>query len=116
MIYFASDEIREFTEFISMPNISPVELYVIPGYDTIETTDGEKGFAVYDLENERIIVPEGLSKEGKEQVLSSIAHEYFHHIEHAQGKAHDEEKAEKFARRMVTAFKFRAVSDSDKRI
>ena len=113
MICLANDEIRKFAKFISKPDVRTVELYVIPGYDVIETPDGEMGFAVYDAETERIIVPEGLTEEDKERVLSSIAHEYFHHIEHTQGKTNNEEAAEDFARRMVSAFKSETVSESD---
>ena len=113
MIYLANDEIRKFAKFISKSDVRAVELYVIPGYDVIETPDGEMGFAVYDTETERIFVPEGLTEDGKERVLASIAHEYFHHIEHTKGKTHNEEEAEDFAQRMVTLFKAQTVSDSD---
>ncbi len=115
MIYLANDEIRKFAKFISKSDVRAVELYVIPGYDVIETPDGEMGFAVYDTETERIFVPEGLTEDGKERVLASIAHEYFHHIEHTKGKTHNEEEAEDFANRMVAAFKSKTMPESDTR-
>jgi hypothetical protein len=109
MILFTSDKIRAFVDFISAADISPVELYVVPGYDTLEITDGEHdetvAFGAYDPENKRIIVPEGITDEDKERVLSTIAHEYFHHIEREMGTNHNEERAEKYAADMVKAFK-----------
>ena len=106
MICFANEEIRNFVEFISKPDISVVELYVIPGYDAVEAPNGQMGFAVYEPEIKRIIVPEGVTREIKDTVLESIAHEYFHHIEHERGKIkHNEAEADDFARRMVSAFK-----------
>lgn len=104
MIYLANDKIRKFVKFISKPDIPAVELYVIPGYDVVETPEGEMGFAVYETETKRIIVPEGVTEEVKEIVLASIAHEYYHHIESVRGEEHDEVKAEEFANSMVSAY------------
>ena len=109
MIVFASDKIRAFVDFISEADISPVELYVIPGYDVIEVPDGAHdstvAFGAYDAENKRIIVPEGITDEDKALVLSTIAHEYYHHIEDSWGWEHDEDKAEEYAAEMVSKFK-----------
>lgn len=109
MIVFCTDEIRRFAAFISEKDVSPVELYVIPGYDALEVNDkihdSTVAFGAYDAENKRIIVPEGITDEDKERVLSTIAHEYFHHIEREMGNEHNEECAEKYAADMVKAFK-----------
>jgi len=109
VIVFANDEIRRFVEWISDKDISPVELYVVPGYDALEVCDAEHdetvAFGVYDPENKRIIVPEGITDEDKAFVLSTIAHEYYHHIEDSWGWEHDDVKAEEYAAEMVSKFK-----------
>lgn len=109
MIVFANEEIRKFVAFISEEKISPVELYIVPGYDMLEITDAKhdavSAFGAYDKDNKRIIVPEGITDEDKERVLSTIAHEYFHHIEEDMGVEHNEESAEAYAADMVKAFK-----------
>ena len=115
MICFANAEIRKFVKFINKPDIPAVELYVIPGYDVIETPEGEMGFAVYETETKRIIVPEGLTEEVKETVLASIAHEYYHHIESVRGEEHDEAKAEEFANNMVATYKAGKCGNRDSR-
>ena len=108
MIVFASDKIREFVDFISDECISPVELYVVPGYDALEVCDAKYdetvAFGAYDPENKRIIVPEGITDEDKERVLSTIAHEYFHHVEREKGLEPNEESAERYAVNMVHDF------------
>lgn len=101
MIKFFNDEIRAFAEFISDPKIAPVELYVIPGYDTIQTPDGEFAFAAYNPDENRIIAAEGVSEELQGEVLHHIAHEYYHHIQHENGVDYDEDDAEKFAKNML---------------
>lgn len=97
MIKFFNDEIRAFAEFISDPKIAPVALYVIPGYDTIQTPDGEFAFAVYSPKENRIIAAEGVSEELQGEVLRHIAHEYYHHIQKCSGDDFDEDEAENFA-------------------
>jgi hypothetical protein len=108
VIVFANDEIRRFVEWISDKDISPVELYVVPGYDALEVCDAEHdetvAFGAYDPENKRIIVPEGITDEDKERVLSTIAHEYFHHVERENGLEPNEESAERYAANMVHDF------------
>lgn len=109
MIVFVNNEIRRFAAFISEKDVSPVELYVVPGYDALEITDvmhdGTVAFGAYDPGNKRIIVPEGITDEDKERVLSTIAHEYYHHIENSWGWEHDEDKAEAYAAEMVSKFR-----------
>ena len=108
MIVFANDKIREFVEFISEADISPVALYVVPGYDALEVCDAEHdetfAFGAYDTENKRIIVPEGITDEDKERILFTIAHEYFHHVERENGLEPNEESAERYAANMVHDF------------
>lgn len=109
MIVFCNDEVRRFAAFISEKDVPPVELYVIPGYDALEVNDkihdSTVAFGAYDAENKRIIVPEGITDEDKALVLSTIAHEYYHHIENSWGWEHDEDKAEEYAAEMVSKFK-----------
>ena len=109
MIVFGNDEIRRFVEFISEKDVPPVELYIIPGYDALEINDAihdsTVAFGAYDPAHKRIIVPEGLTDEDKGLVLSTIAHEYFHHIEAYMGVEHNEDSAEAYAADMVKAFK-----------
>ena len=101
MIQFANEEIRNFVAFISLPDIPSVDLYVVPGFDSIETPDGRMGFACYIEHEYRIVVPEGLNDIDKGLILSSIAHEYYHHIEHCFDAEHNEDKAEEFANKMM---------------
>ena len=96
MINLASNEIREFLTFINNASIPPVELYIIPDYDTIETPEGV-GFACYIKDDNKILVAGGITNEEKSYVLSHIAHEYYHHIEHCLKIEHDENEAEAFA-------------------
>ena len=111
MIVLLNDTIRRFAKFISDKHVSPVELYVVPGYDALEFDDGTDdktvAFGAYDPENKRIIVPEGITDEDKKLILSTIAHEYFHHIEKDGGFPHHEVAAEKYANDMVKAFEER---------
>ena len=109
MIYFASERIRAFIRFISREDIPPVDLFVVPGYDALEINDAihdkTYAFGAYDPDNARIIVPEGITEKDKELVLSTIAHEYFHHIEKATGAEHNEENAEKYAAEKIEQWK-----------
>lgn len=101
MISFFSNEIRAFAEFISDPKYEAVDLYVIPGYDTIQTPDGEFAFAAYNPDENRIIAAEGVSEELQGEVFHHIAHEYYHHIQHERGVDFDEDDAEKFAQNIL---------------
>ena len=98
VIKLSNDKIEKFISFISISDIPPIELYIVPGFDTVETDVGQVGFACYIESENRIIVPEGLTDE---LLFTSIAHEYYHHIEHCIGTEHDEDKAEKFAYEML---------------
>ena len=100
MIKFFNDEVRAFVEFISEPKIPPVELYVVPYYDTIQTSDGEFAFAAYNPKENRIIAAEGVSEEVKDGILHCLAHEYYHHIQKVNGVDFDEDEAENFAQKM----------------
>ena len=100
MIKFFNAEIRAFAEFISDPKISPVELYVVPYYDTIQSPDGEFAFAAYKPDENRIIVAEGVDEEIKSEILHFLAHEYYHHIQKINGDDFDEDEAENFAKSM----------------
>ena len=100
MIKLINDEIRAFTEYISDPKIAPVELYVIPGFDAIQTPDREFASAVYNPKENRIIAAEGVSEELQGEVLRHIAHEYYHHIQKCNGDDFDEDEAEDFAETM----------------
>ena len=104
MIDFATKEIREFVRFIGNVSIPPVELYIIPDYDTIETPDGV-GFACYIKGENKILVAGGITDEEKSYTLSHIAHEYYHHIEHSLSVEHDENEAEAFADEMTALWR-----------
>ena len=101
MIKLINDEIRAFTEYISDPKIAPVELYVIPGFDAIQTPDREFASAVYNPKENRIIAAEGVSEELQGEVLHHIAHEYYHHIQKVNGVDFDEDDAENFAQNIL---------------
>ena len=98
MIEFANKRIRDFVASISNPKIQPIDLYVIPGYDTLELPDGQRAFAVYDRKKNRIIVADN----GTEQALNSIAREYYLYMDNVE---HDEDKAKAYADKMVEKWK-----------
>lgn len=83
MIKLSNDKIENFVSFISISDIPSVELYIVPGFDTVETDDGQVGFACYVEGENRIIVLEGLTNE---LLFTSIAHEYYHQIQMADMK------------------------------
>lgn len=98
MIQLTTNEIQNYVNFISIKGVPPVKLYIVPGYDCIESTDGEVAFATYELEDKTIILPEDINvEEDKYLLFTTIAHEYYHHIENCLGIKPDENEADAFA-------------------
>lgn len=101
MIQFLTKEIYDFANFISDDKVPPVDLFVVPNCDSLETEDGEYGFGMYIPKEHRIIVAEGVEDEVKAVVLGTLAHEYYHHIQHCNGEEYDEDAADKYAALML---------------
>lgn len=101
MIQFLTKKIYDFANFISDDKVPPVNLFVLPNCDSLETEDGECGFGMYIPEENMIIVAEGVKEEIKEEVLGTLAHEYYHHIQRCNGEEYDEDAAVKYATLML---------------
>lgn len=73
-----------------------VYIHIAEGCDCIEAPDGNKGFGVYVPETHSIYIAEDVPEKDR-TLIETIAHEYYHFLQHCTGRPFDEEEAEEFA-------------------
>lgn len=73
-----------------------VDITIAFDADHIEAPDGQKGFAAFDTENDKIYIAADIP-EAEETLIETTAHEFMHYIQKIKGKPYSEEEAEQFA-------------------
>ena len=77
-----------------MNNPDELTIHVMHGYDTIESPTGEKCFGCYVQSQNEIYIADGIPIN---QFFFTLAHEYMHFLQDAEGREFDEEEADAFA-------------------
>lgn len=83
------------------PVTGNVNIELCWGYDCIEAPDGNKGFGVFVPDTNTIYVATDVP-EPEHTIIETIAHEYMHFIQKCAGIPYDEEKAERFGKKIVS--------------
>lgn len=124
MIRISTDPYRKFIYFLNerYPSKTDVEFGVMPGLYILEDRDDEsfKGYGGYDYEKQVILVAgdlEGIRNHcleayGKQlsddelryEMLHTIGHEYYHHLQHEAGGEQNEDEADDFGEKMAKEY------------
>lgn len=83
-----------------MNNPDELTIHVMHGYDTIESPTGEKCFGCYVQGQNEIYIADGIPRE---QFFFTLAHEYMHFLQDAEGREFDEKEADVFANSVTRA-------------
>lgn len=83
-----------------MKNNDELTIHVMHGYDTIESPTGEKCFGCYVQGQNEIYIADGISMD---QFFFTLAHEFAHFLQDADGREFDEEEADAFAMSVTKA-------------
>lgn len=76
------------------------KIYVAEGYDTVESEDGRKGFGAYIPDENQIYIAADVAPE---ILLKTVFHELAHWMQHASGRALDEDEAHGFANQLYNS-------------